>query len=722
MTPGGEASRAAPTGLDAFVAPRSVAVVGASDDPTAWGHHLARGALEGAHRRDVHLVNARAAEAGATVLGRPAVRSLLDLETVDLVAVAVPGPHVPAVVADGLARGARGFVVVSADLDGTGDDEARRQAEDALAAQVRAGGARLLGPSTLGLVDAAAELRLAWGRFPAGPVALVSQSGQVGIEIAALLETHGLGLSRFVSVGSRDVGMVDVLRSLVDHGPTRAVAVYAESLGDARELAAAAAALRGTGRTVVLLAPGSSEAGARAAGSHTAALVSGDAVVEAVARAGGMVRVRTPAALVAACAALAQAPSSRGPRVGVVSDSGGQGVIAADALSAAGLVVPALPEPTRTAIAAALPSARAVATNPVDLVGSGETDLHSYARAVEVLAASGDVDAVLLTGYFGRYSLDSPGAADVAATEVEVAGRIAAVAATTGRAVVVHAMAAHGSPAVEALRAGSVPVVDRVDDAAVALAALGAMPADPPADPPTGSPASGTDTPAAQPLSDTDASGYARARALLAARDVAFPPAVVLAPSPQQADQAVAAAASLRTRVVVKATSLQHKTEHDAVVLDLVGDTEVRAAVDDLRSRLGDVEVTVEAMARPESGVELLVGARRDPVAGPVVTVAAGGVGAEADPDVALRLAPVDLPQARAMLDSLRLAPLLAGWRGREPLDVEAAAACVVAVGDVLVQHPHLTDLEVNPLLVTAQGAVALDAWAASDPEPEEPR
>ena len=722
MSPGDLASRAVPSGLDAMFAPRSVAVVGASDDATAWGHHLARGALDGAHRREVHLVNARAAAEGATVLGRPAVGSLLDVESVDLVAVAVPGPRVPGVVAEGLARGARGFVVVSADLDGSGDDDARRRAEDALAAQVRAGGARLLGPSTLGLVDAAAELRLAWGRFPAGTVALVSQSGQVGIEIAALLEAQGLGLSRFVSVGSRDVGVVDVLLSLLDHEPTRTVAVYAESLGEARELAAAAAALHGTGRTVVLLAPGSSEAGARAAGSHTAALVSGDAVVEAVARAGGMVRVRTPAALVAACAALAQAPPSRGPRVGVVSDSGGQGVIAADALAAVGLVVPALPDLTRTAIAAALPSARAVTTNPVDLVGSGESDLHSYSRAVELLAASGDVDAVLLTGYFGRYSLDTPEAAEVVATEVAVADRLVAVAATTGRAVVVHAMAAHDSPAVEALRRGGVPVVDRIDDAATALAALGTAPPDAPSAIPAPAAAATSSALAAQPIPDGQGSGYARGRALLAAHGVAFPPAAVLASSPGQADEAVAAAAGLGPRVVVKATSLQHKTEHDGVVLDLVGEAEVRDAVDDLRARLGEVEITVEAMARPESGVELLVGARRDPVAGPVVTVAAGGVGAEADPDVALRLAPVDLDQARAMLASLRLAPLLGGWRGREALDVEAAAACLVAVGDVLVSHPHLTDLEVNPLLVTARGAVALDAWAAGDPELEGPR
>ncbi|MFI5658799.1 CoA-binding protein [Streptomyces sp. NPDC051684] len=246
--------------LDVFRTPRSVAVVGATDNPAKWGHWLARGALAGRHRRRVHLVNAR----GARVLGQPSHPSLDSLpEVPDLVAFAVPAAALATGVGHAVALGTPGLLAVTSGIE----DPA------ALTRTVRAGGSRLVGPNCLGLYDASAELELAWGRFTAGSLAVVSQSGQVGLEIAQLAAAAGVGVSRFVSVGSQlDVDAAEVLADLVDHDATRAVALYLESYGDGGSLLDALAALREAGKPVLLLTVGASTAARRAARSHTGAM------------------------------------------------------------------------------------------------------------------------------------------------------------------------------------------------------------------------------------------------------------------------------------------------------------------------------------------------------------------------------------------------------------------------------------------------------------------
>ncbi len=702
--------------LDALLDPASVAVVGASDDPTSWGYWLARGALAGRHRREVHLVNTRVAASGGHVQGRPVLASVAEVPSVDLVAVAVPAAAVAGVVEEGLARGARAFVVITAGMGAA--------AERALARRVRAGGARLLGPTCLGLYDAASSLSLVWGAFPSGDLGLVSQSGQVGIEVGQLLARTGGGFSRFVSVGSQvDLTAADLLGTLVDDPGTRVVAVYLESLGDVPQLLVAARALRAAGRPVLLLSPGASQAGARAAVSHTASLVSGDDVVDAVCRAGGVARVRTPAALVHAATVAAAAAPVRGPRVAVISDSGGQGVIAADLLESRGLVLPVLSPQAQAALVAVLPGGAAVTTNPVDLAGSGESDLHCYARAVETVAASGEVDVVVLSGYFGRYAVDAPSLAPV---EDAVAGHLAGVASRHGVPLLVHAMAdpSDPGPTVSVLRAARVPVFGTIDDLVDGLAPVALASAGP-------SPVRTPEPVAAQAGSDRRA-GYAGARSLLEAFGLRFPAAVTLTAAEVEAGGSaavVAAAAAVGYPVALKATGLAHKTESGGVVLGLGSARAVATAADDLRARLGDAELTVEAMATgpgavgvtgggadsEEVAVELLVGARRDPAAGVVVTVGAGGVLAELVGDVAVDLGPLDRQGAAALLARTSVARLLAGWRGGPPLDTSAAADAVVSVGRALAAAPHLAELEVNPLRVTSSGAIALDAWAGAD-------
>ena len=673
--------------LRPLFAPRSVAVVGASADPSKWGNVLARGALRGAHRRRVFLVN----RVGGEILGKRAHRRLGELpEAPELVVISVPAAGFEQAVHEALTAGARAIVAISAGL-GEHDEEGRR-VEAAVAERVRAAGAVMLGPNCLGVFDASEELDLGWSALPAGRIALVSQSGNLALELGRLAVAAGLGFSRFASLGNQaDLVAADLLDELAAHEPTRAIALYVEDFRDGRAFVEAAARASAAGTPVILLTGGISHASARAALSHTGALVSDARAIEAARSAAGIVGVATPKQLIDAAQALLPGRLPRGRRVAVYADGGGHGVVAGDVLTGAGLEVPLLSEETTTALRMHLPATASV-VNPVDFAGGGERGLVSYADVGRLLLASGDVDAVLLTGYFGGYAVDTPELAD---EEVAAASSLAGAAADVDGVLVVHTSYPE-SPAAAELRRGGVPVYGDVESAVAALALLAeyaerewlAPSADDlePLEPPT--------------------QGYTGARAFLVAAGV---PMTEAHPA-RTADEALAAAAKLGYPVALKAGDFVHKSDTGGVVLDLRDADALARAFAELTTRLGVRELSVERMAPVDEGVELIVGAKRDPRFGAVVLVGLGGVYAELLNDVAVALAPVGEHEAERLLRSLRGAPLLAGARGRRPLDVAAAARAVAAVSRVAAACPAVAELEVNPLLLLADRAVGLDA------------
>lgn len=674
--------------LSVFSDPRSVAVVGASADPAKWGYWLARGALRGAGRRRVHLVNAKA----ATIEGAASVRSLADLdEAPELVVLCAPAPTIPDVVRQALAMGTRGFLGITAGIDSAhGEPGLERR----LAEEIRAAGARIVGPNCLGLYDAATDLELAWGTFAPGRVAIISQSGQLGLELAGLAAHEGLGVSRFVSVGNQvDVSAAELLDDLVEHEQTRAVVLYLESFADARGLVATMARLREAGKPVVVLTVGASEASRAAAQSHTGALTAATDVVRAACRAAGASLVDTPAQAVELAHLLLGGPLPAGRRVAIVSDSGGQGAIAADTFARHALEVPRLSARTQAALAGLLPPAAAVA-NPVDLAGAGEQDLTTYARVVDVLAGSGEVDAVVLSGYFGCYGADTP---ELVGRELEVVETLAGVVGAHERPVVVHSMS-HDSVAVRSMRARAVPTLHTIDAVARSLELATTMAED------AGRPVPG---PVATPVAETGkALDYLAGRERVAAAGVSYPGA---APVYDVAGLR-AAAGRLAAPYVLKAGWLEHKTEVGGVVVGLADATVAEVAFVDMHARLGEGEYVLEEMDRQPDTVELIVGARRDSSFGPVVLVGLGGVQAELYRDVQLALAPVGEAEARTMIESLRAYPLLDGWRGRPAVDVDAAARVVAAVSRLLAEEADLVECEINPLRVGPGRAVAVDA------------
>ncbi|MGW2274754.1 acetate--CoA ligase family protein [Streptomyces yangpuensis] len=690
--------------LTALFDPASVAVVGASDDPAKYGHAVASQALRAPGRRPVHLVNRR----GGTVLGRTAATSLSAIgEPVELVVISVPGAGFEGAVDDALACGAKAVVAITAGFAEAGPAGLARQR--AVADRVRAAGAVLVGPNCLGIADNTTELYLASDRFAPGGVALLSQSGNLALELQLRGEPYGLGFSRFVSLGNQaDVTLVDLVEDCARHRATSAIAVYAEDFGDGRAFATAAAA---AGKPVVLLTAGRGSASARSAQSHTGALTTSADVVAAACRDAGVELVRTPREMTVVLAALAAGPRTSGRRTAVFTDGGGHGAVAADAAEDAGLDVPELDAATQDGLRGVLWEQSSVG-NPVDLAGMGEQRPLSYADAVGELLAADGVDAVLMTGYFGGYAASegglgggADGGSVLAEGETRAAKEIVAHLAAVPKPLVVQSMYPR-SASCRVLAEAGVPVFAATEDAARALAAMtgrvssgaggGAVPPLPPL------------PPASAPLRDP---GYHAVRALLAGAGVSFPAAR------EVTDEAglLAAAAEFDGPYVLKALHLLHKSDAGGVALRLADRDALLAAYREMHGRLGAPAYSVEAMADLTDGVELIVGVNRDPRFGPVAMVGLGGVLTETLRDVAFALAPVPAGRAAELLRSLRSAALLDGVRGRPALDVAAAAAAVERITAVAAAHPEITELEVNPLLVRPDGALALDARAVLD-------
>jgi acyl-CoA synthetase (NDP forming) len=548
-----------------------------------------------------------------------------------------------------------------------------------------------LGPNCLGLLDADAELDIGWNELPKGPIGLISQSGNLALELGLMLEDYGLGFSRFASLGNQaDLEAAELVEAFAAHPSTRVITLYCEDFRDGRAFARAAHAAGRAGKPVVLLAVGRSEASVRAARSHTGALVSDVLAVDAACRAAGILRVSTPRELVDLAQALAAGIRPSGPRLAVLSDGGGHGVIAADLAAGAGLQVPPLSDALSGRLAEALPR-QAATRNPVDTAG-GERDFRTYERIARLVLASGEVDTALLTGYFGGYGQDE----ELREGELEVARAIPRAAVESRRPLVVHTMYA-GSPAAAALRAGGVPVYREIEAAIRVLGLLAAREEQPA----RGVPA--MPAPAAPPIGDT---GYLASRTLLAEAGVPFPPAHRV----ETLAEAKAAAREIGYPVVLKALGLLHKSDAGGVALGIESEEGLERQLTAMATRLRPEAYAVERMERGADGIELIAGCRRDRRFGPIAMVGLGGVYAELLADVAVALAPVSEEEAEALLRSLRGAPLLLGARGRPGVDVRGAAHAVAALSRLAAAHPEIAEIEVNPLLATPAGALGLDA------------
>lgn len=660
--------------LNEFRDPKSVAVVGASGEKTKWGYWLASGALKGQDRRRVYFVNKSRTE----ILGRTSFRSLSDLpEVPELVAVSVPGAAVLEVIKDGLKLGTKAFLVVSARVENVTE----------IATLLNEHDAHMIGPNSLGIYAAEGELQLMWGAMTPGTLAIVSQSGQIGSEIAALGLREGIGVSQFVSLGNQaNLCAQDILRALRFDPKTLTVGLYIEDFSRGAEIVDAVRDLRDNGKAVLVLTTGESTASKNLAQTHTGAMTSDSQVVNAACRAAGAVRVQTPSELVHIAAFIERAGFPAGRRVAIVSDSGGQGGIAADQAASLGLHVIQLSPNLREKLDALLPAA-ASSVNPIDLAGAGEADMSSYSILTRILAASGEVDSIVLSGYFGSYGKD---VIELQELELEIAREIGAI---SGVAIAVHSMDNESLTSRELMSHG-VPVAGRIEDI------LGAISG---AEQARACARDYTETDAAAPQIMMD--NFATETAALTQWGISFPESRVV----HCAQEAEAVARELNTTLVLKAGGLLHKTESGGVRLGLVGRTAVVDAFEEMHVRLGDRDYTIEVQDIRENTFEFIVSARRDSNFGPVVSVGFGGVQTEIWNDLEIELAPVDRKTAEAMISRLKSAKLLAGWRGAPPLNIDALVDIVVATAGALCASEDIEEIELNPVRVGPDHAIAVD-------------
>ncbi len=633
------------------------------------------------------------------VQGVQCVASPQDLPiTPDLAVVAVPVDQVGGVVRACGLRGVRGLLLLTSGFSEAGGDGRTKQAE--ITSLAREYGMRLIGPNCLGVLntDPSVRLNATFAALPMQPggLGLVSQSGALGIAVIGAAARTGMGISEFVSIGNKaDVSGNDLLLAWEHDDSTRVIALYLESFGNPRRFARIARRVA-QHKPIVAIKAGRSVAGSRAGQSHTAAAAASDDVVDALFEQAGVIRVTSMEQMLDAARVLCEQPLPAGRHVAIVGNSGGPGILAADAAEGAGLDVVTLNETTEEALRAVMPSA-ASCRNPVDLGAALGPD--EMAAALGVLLAAPEVDAVL-TVYTDTAVHDAG----------EVTQRIAEVAADGTKPVVATRVGSPAGAVSGGPKARALPVFSFPEPAAAALAATVRYAAIRDAAPlPVQRPA-GVDLAAARRIvADASAAGTE----WLSAAEVEQLLRCYRIPASAQrvvtdADGAVTAAAELGYPLAVKlAKPGAHKSDTGGVRLGVVDEAQLREVVGELGAST-DEPLLLQPMSAP--GTEVIVGAVQHAQFGPVVMVGAGGVLAELFVDRTFGLAPIGCDEAETMIDGLRLGKLLDGYRGRPVVSRAAVADVVTRVAALADDLPEIAELDLNPLICNESGLSVVDA------------
>jgi acetate---CoA ligase (ADP-forming) len=678
--------------LRPFFEPKSVAVIGASRRHGTIGGELFRNVLAADFGGAAYPVN----RDGEPVGGVPAYKSIADLpEVVDLAVVCLPGPLVREAAEAALTRGVKALCVISSGFAEVGAEGRERQ--ERLLDLVRAHGGRLVGPNCLGIAVPRLGLNATFGPrpLPPGPIAFSSQSGALGLALLEKASERRLGFSAFVSIGNKaDVSSNDLLEWWEDDDETELVLLYLESFGNPQKFARLARRVARK-KPVLALKSGSTEAGARAASSHTAALASSDTAVEALFRQAGVIRAGTLEELVDAAALFSSQPLPRGRRVGVLTNAGGLGILCADACAAAGLELPELSEETRAALQPLLPEDASLA-NPVDLLGSATAA--TFEAVIPALLEDKRLDSLVVLFVPPVVA----GTDEVAAAILEVVDR-----ASTDKPVLAVLISREGTPAALRKEGGSVASFAYPESAARALGLAAARaewlrrPAGTVPPPPT------VDAGAARRIVDAALEGQSETwleaegtRGLLEAYGVPIVPERVA----QTVDEAVDAASELGLPVVLKtAAAGAHKTEQGGIALDLRDTEQVRAAAE----RIG-TPLLVQPMIA--GGAELLAGIVQDPVFGPLVAFGPGGVFAELIGAAAFRIAPVTDVDANELVREGKAGQLVAGFRGTPAADAPALVDLLHRLSLLAEDLPEVAELDLNPVIALPDRCVAVDA------------
>jgi acetyltransferase len=696
--------------FDKLFAPASVAVVGASPRAGSLGGIVLQSLRSSGYKGDVRAVNPKHRE----VFGVPCAPSLGALDPApDLAVVAAPAEQVEIVIREAAEAGVCAAIILTAGL-GAGEGSIAQSVRDI----ARKAGLRLVGPNCLGLMAPHMSLNASFAaRLPnAGGLALISQSGAIAAGVAEWAIPRGIGFSGIISIGDAiDVDMADCLDWFAEDPATAAILVYIEAIRNARKFMSAARKAARV-KPVIAIKAGRHESGARAAVTHTGALAGSDAVYDAALARAGCLRVIDLDEMFAAATTLAARPSFRGDKVGILTNGGGLGVLAADRLTDLGVALAPLSTTTRGALDAILPSTWSRA-NPVDIIGDAPPD--RYRGALEALLADEGIDivlalycptaiasgaaaadAVMAALRNGRDRTSKPVFAVWMGADVEQSQRfrLAGVAAYDSEGAasqgLAHAMRAHAI--VEGLS-------DSHDEETLRIEPLRSE---------------ARDQIQGALSDDRDWLDPIEVSRLLAAYGIETPP-THLAAGPDEAARIASTMIDGASGWAVKIQSrdITHKSDVDGVRLGLKSPESVAAASREIIDRARTLRptariegVTLQPMISWTQAREVIVGVTTDPTFGPVILFGQGGVAVEAVDDKALALLPIDRTGARRLIGRTRISRLLAAYRNIPAADTNAVVETMIRVSRMIEDNPEIIALDINPLLANAQGAIAIDA------------
>ena len=713
---------AAVSGLDAMFRPNSVAVIGATERVGTVGRTVLANLMDGRYRSRVFPVNPGRAE----VLGLKAYKRIGEVpQAVDLAVVVTPARSVPGVIGECVDAGVKAAVVISAGFRERGAEGAGLERE--IQSQLRRTSMRVVGPNCLGIMTPALELNATFAnRAPkAGNVAFLSQSGALLTSILDWSEREQVGFSAIVSTGSMlDVGWGDLLDYFGDDPATESILVYMESVGDARSFVSAAreVSLR---KPIIVIKAGRSEAAAKAAASHTGALTGSDDVLDAAFRRCGVLRVYNIADLFYMAEALSKQPRPLGPRLTIVTNAGGPAVLATDALMANGGELAKVSEDSLQKLDAFLPRHWSH-NNPIDILG--DADPERYAKALDIAAKDPNSDGLLVI--LSPQGMTNP---------AEVAERLQPYAKGSGKPLLASWMGGVSiGPGEQVLNAGGIPTFPYPDTAARVftymwrysdnLRSLYETPE--PVAEEAGSPRSR----AAEVIELARSRGRTILTEFESKRILSFYgiPTVETRVAKSE-EEAVHHAAKIGYPVVLKVFSetITHKTDVGGVHLNLMDRVAVRGAFQAIREAVQNsplkpkeglsgapsgsvlsehfLGVTVQPMVQSK-GYELILGSSVDPQFGPVLLFGSGGQLVEVYRDRAVALPPLNSTQAQRLMEQTLIYKALKGVRGRKAVDLKALEDLMVRFSQLVVEQPWIAEIDLNPLLASPEGLVALDA------------
>ncbi|QDV70705.1 Succinyl-CoA ligase [ADP-forming] subunit alpha [Rosistilla carotiformis] len=698
--------------LKKIFSPASVAVIGASEREESVGRLSLRNLIEGGFRGRIYPVN-RNYESIQQLPSFPSVAAIP--EVADLAIICTPAATVPEVVKQCGQAGIRGIIIQSAGFCEVGAEGARLQDEIVRVAKAFPG-TKIIGPNCVGIISPHRHLNasLASEMPPAGNVAFISQSGALCTPILEWAIQQNVGFSQFVSIGNMaDVTIADLIDYFAEDPWTESIVLYVESLTEARAFLSAARAFTQS-KPIIAFKSGRFDASAAAAASHTGAMVGVDSAYEAAFARAGIVRANELDDLFDSAEFLARHPKPCGDRLAIVTNAGGPGVMATDALLQRNGKLAPLSDATIAALDAQLPAAWS-RCNPVDVIGDASDQ--RYAATLQTVLRDPNVDAALVL-LAPQATTDPSGVADAV---------IAAAKSTTKPVLASWMGCTRVAEGIRRLTQGGIPVYAtpekcvRVFMQLVRYGRNREMLCETPLEVPLTFPVDETerrkcvvDAGNARPDERTPLSEY---ESKLVLKNYGF--RVAETEIARSQEEAVAIADRLGYPVVLKVYSPQimHKTDVDGVELNLTNGDRVREAYQEIGRRVAqhrsDFEfggVTVQPMVVASLSRELILGAKRDPVFGPVLLVGAGGITAELVQDCAMELPPLNERLARRMLESLQSWPLLTGYRGRRGVNVDLLVECLLRMSKMIVECPEIAEIDINPLMASDRDVIALDS------------